>query len=348
MGTILSRWFADEMASLPTLRPDGWAVMGFPLWGAKYLDRFEHYCLASMLAPENHAALRGRAALVLWARERGHQFIKYLLAPYDIELVVRTIPDELIALNKYQLLSVIERLLVQTAAKNGRGFTGTFPDCTYSSRYFASLEYLSRHHNAIAHSNLTAAHGRPVTERFNTFRKIDGSLVVPARELGDIGWRHLHDVKRGEVRDVTALPAYHFLFWRGDDYVRIHSPHCNAGWMSPDLCRRAPRDDAKALGGHTLDSAVPFFLGSRPYHVSLTDEMVVTDLYDGVLPARGEVTSHHWVPIYRAATLGKAAYLPYFSAPTMVPVHRQPGGLSSEEIARQVRAVTKLAAGSAR
>lgn len=339
----LAQWFADETANLPELRPSGWAVMGFPIWGAAYWDRFERFCLASMRAPENYAALARHAALVVWTRESGRDVLQNLMAPYDIEVVVRTIPAELLSANKYQVLAVVERLLIRTAAKNGRGYTGVFPDFIQSEGYFANLRFLSRHHDAIALANLTATAGAPLVEDLKAFQRgPEAIIVVPARELGDIGWRHLHAVKRAEVRDEKRLPASHLLVWRGLDYARIHSAHCNAAWMSPELCRKAPRDDANAVAGFTLDSAIPFFLGSRPYHPLLEDELVIVDLYDQDLPVRPMIPLNRWRQVFDMATFGKAAsYAPFFREPSMVPLRRCDDGLSDGEIERQVSAVLR-------
>ncbi len=337
MSTEIAQWFATETANLPALRPGGWAVMGFPLWGEKYFDRFERYCLASMLAPENRAALDG-ATFVLWTNEATYRDLVALVAQHGFEAVVKTMPAELMGGNKYQLLAVIERLLIRTAAKNGRGYTGVFPDFIVSERYFPNVRRLSSHVGSIAHSNLTATAGADFEANLAPFRQ-HGPLVVRARELGDIGWRHLHAIKQAVVTDAQHLPSYHLLIWRGADYARIHSPHSNAAWISADLCRHAPKDDECALAGWTLDGTLPSFLGPRAYHVTLADDLAVTDLYDQTVMVPPIIPLVRWPKGYRQRTAGSPAYLPYFSAPTMVPLHYQPDCLTDGEISRQVRAV---------
>lgn len=343
MTNGLAEWFAAETANLPKLRPDGWAVMGFPIWGEKYWGRFERYCLASMLAPENYAAVIDGAALVIWTQERARRHVEVLMAPYDIEWALRVIPDSLLTSvgSKYQILAIVERLLIRTAAKNGRGYTGVFPDFIMSQGYFASLKYLARHHPAVAHSNLTATVSPKVEECLKPFRRIEGSLVVPARDLGDMGFRLRHPIKPPEVRDEKRPPACHYLWWRGHDYAEIHSAHCNAAWMSPDLCRRAPRDDNNAMAGFTVDAAIPFFLGPKVYHPDLADEMVITDLYDTEMPERPQVPLDRWAQIFRSAAFNSPKYVPMFKGASMVPLHPRADGLSDNEIERQVGVLLK-------
>src|SRR5262245_35918922 len=68
---ILEGWFGAEMARLygrPPRRPDSRKplLLGCPVWGKKYVDRFAHYCLPTLMSPRNAAALEGRTRMLIY------------------------------------------------------------------------------------------------------------------------------------------------------------------------------------------------------------------------------------------------------------------------------------------
>jgi hypothetical protein len=174
---------------------------------------------------------------------------------------------------------------------------------------------LAQHHQAIPHTNLvaTAAAALPLIEQF---RKSDGSLRIPARELGQIGWDHFVPQWRSWdlTDDFEMMSNGHYLYARGADRIHIHCAHQNAAWIGPKRCKlvEAP------LGG-TIDSELPRYMGAHPYATRLEDEMVALGL-GSTDPPVGKVPFAEYKAEFWRFIGNNRDFIPYFAQPCPVPL----------------------------
>lgn len=291
----LATWFSNVMDGLYEEWPDhiDGVLMGCPIWGRAYRARFERYCLPTLVAPENLAALRGRCRLVFFSDGEGRAHLLRMLKPLEqhgIEFVLLTIPPAVLEraeereLDRYPILGCVQNILIQMAGRYCMGLHMLMPDHSYSERYFPKMFALAQSYEAIAQCGLCVDIESAKWE-IEDYRNADRELIIPSDKLGDLGWRHLH--KRMRMLVVNEAPAgkmpqSHFLMYQGRDRLHIHSPHMNPVWLSPRLCLKVdlPRDPKTLIA--TIDTRLPGIIDGTPLHtVRPEDEMMVIEVSDG-------------------------------------------------------------------
>jgi len=336
---ILEKWFGDEMSNLHGRLPDkgNGILLGCPLWGEKYVERFGLYCLPTILAPKNLAALRGNCRMVLFTDAPSFANLWNLLRGFEavtgIEIVLREIPPAVMARvgnqpkgdpvdNKYWVLGVAGQLALQMAGRAGMGFHMLMPDHVYGHEYFPNLQRLAQDYEGIAQPGISADVAKAHAALY-AFRQPDGSLAVPDRDLGDIGWRFLHPQTRASlIADDTIpdnLPMLHLWTWKGKDRLYLSCCHMNATYLSPRMCAMAPSRIPA-----TLDAELPSFFPEKFYVPKADDGLTYIELSDGGKPAgdqRGDLDA--FVACCSEKVRYSDAWTPFAQRLYEVPIHEQ-------------------------
>lgn len=288
----LAKWFSAEMDALYEDFPFGHihdgVLMGCPVWGKEYRERFERYCLPSLFAPENLAALSGRCRLVLFSEGEGRAHLLRMLKPLEahgIDFVLRTIPAEVIKhdreIESYPILGCVQNILIQMAGRYQMALHVPQPDHLYPERYAPNMFRLGQQWEAVVQCGLCLDIDS-AGEEIEGYRTADKELIISSDALGDMAWRHLHRRMRMlVVNDAPAgkMPHSHFLLYKGRDRLRIHSPHMNPVWLSPWLCLKAemPRNPKDLIA--TIDTRLPGLIDKTPtYIVQPEDEMMIAEV----------------------------------------------------------------------
>lgn len=370
---VLENWFGTEMARIyevPPYRADGVLLMGCPVWGRKYLDRFRQYCLPSILSQKNLAALTGRCHMVLftdsdsftelWAMTKGLEqtagiALQLLVIPKEVMAFVRpkssTGPDPIPLegawrpqedpdLNKYWVLGVAGNVMLQMAGRTGMAFHMLQPDHIYADEYFPNLFRLrDAGHEAITQPGISAEI-TTAADDIEAYRVKDGpqkgSLPIPARDLGTLGMKHLHkQTKACLMNDAMIpdkMPHSHLLVWQGRDKIVLHCCHMNPAYLSPRLCAAAPpRIPA------TLDAELPAFIPDGKFYVPKIDDgmtyLEVSDKDKGALEGfvDFETFSVRWWTHVRYLE----DWMAYSTTPYEIPIKRQENYIPDDEIKRQ-------------
>jgi hypothetical protein len=217
----LTDWFWREISKLyeadllPAAKSPG-VLMGCPLWGEDFIDRFFFFCLPSLRAKKNWEALEGRTRMVLLTDGAG--FPRLFICARELErrgikVNLLVIPPEIMSevnkspLNKYWLLGTCQNLLLQMAARSGMGFHALHPDHLHSEEYFPNMLRLAETHDCIAQTSISADVGSVLPE-LEQYRQIDGSLVIPDIEVGDMGWRHVHKQTLGNIMNGKSISSF--------------------------------------------------------------------------------------------------------------------------------------------
>lgn len=268
-GAALKRWLIRDMARL---YGDGdrahtqempHLLMACPLWGERYVERFRTWCLPSILAPQNQAALLLRARIVLFTDPDTLLDLCDLrptLERHGIDLRLWEIPADVVdglnrGENKYFALGAAGQIGIQMARRWGMAFHQLQPDVVYNEQWFPRLFELAEKYPAIAQWGLSADIDSAATA-LGAYRKGD-ALIIPDRELGAIGFRHLHAQQRSLTMNVDGIhrhrmPAASWLGWIGKETYTIHCPHLNISYLSRELCQRA-----RPHLPHTVETLLP-------------------------------------------------------------------------------------------
>lgn len=345
MLEVVHAWFARALFDVhgQAQQELGGLLMGCPLWGDRFIRRFEVYCASSMLAPENARALQG-ARMVLFTDDDSVGrlvSIKRRIEGAGIQVLLRQIPPDLAARmgrtnqGKYLVLGAVHNIMVQMAARWGMGFHMLVPDHLYGERYFPSLKRLATKHHAIVQCSIsanlvTAARG------LERFRKPDGHLAAPGRKLCALAWRHLHPQMRVMVvtkkHDIDRrLPASTWLAWQGPKTLVVQSPHQHLAYLSPQFCRFAP-----SRVPHTMDAELPSFLPFGFYTAKPADDLAYIEVSGPDKAANRVIFSgEQWAHNLWTVLKFRDNYLPFLAASCEVPIGAHPGAMAIKEIDRQ-------------
>lgn len=358
---VLEGWFGSEIARLYNEWADpapGQLLLGCPVWGQKYVDRFAHYCLPTLMSPRNAAALKGRTRLLIytdteslsqvWAYTRGLEAhgIRVRLVLISPE-VMRHVPKageklqdgDQRGLYKYWVLGVIGNALAQVAWRDQMGMHVLHPDHLYAPTYFENLFRLSEKYDGICQTGISAniVTAASEIERYRVMEEgpHKGVLIIPDRDLGDIGFRHLHKQTRGSLmnnaRIPNDMPHSHFLAWQGRDKLVLHCCHMNAAWMRFDH-DKPPRTRIPA----TLDAELPAFMQPDFYVPTIDDGMTFIEVSDDDKLAEEELVD---LPTFVRRCWSHVRFqrdwMPWFVRPCEVPIHPQNTYLEDEDIQRQ-------------
>jgi hypothetical protein len=349
----LQPFFGEEIEALysaPPCKASG-VLMGTAVWGKEYIERFGLYCLASIGAPANMAALKGRCRMVLYCEQAAKPVLFRItrwLARAEIDVQLMTIPPWVMELTqdfeqRFFVLGCIQNVLAHQAGRSGMGFHMLMPDHVYGQGYFANMFRLAEQHQAIAQAGVSTriATAADVLEQYRD--AASGALVVPDQALGDIAVQHMHPESRMHLMNDASIPdrmpKSHRLIWQAKDHVRIHSCHVNAAWLAPHLVRDAP-----IAFTSTMDCLLPEYVPNA--------EFVTPDLLDGMgyieissdkkpvlssMVGPDEMAEWVWNQISFTAD-----FTPYFAAPMELPTSRDDAGMEIAEIDRQYKQVMAL------
>lgn len=333
----LEAWFAAELAKTYAREPAhvGGMIMGCPVWGPKYLAIFAKFCLPSLLAPANRKALLANSALVvLFTDVDGLAPLWRAVDPLDragIKYQICPMPPEILAgehvLHKFMVVGAVHNLLVQWAKRSGRGFHPLYPDHLYSARYFEGIA--TTRHDAIAHGAVSVDVVKALRE-IATYQN-GPAIEIPARALGDIGFRFLHpQMQACLIKPGDALPQCQTLIWAGKDALHFAGPIFNPVWLSPRLCREAP-----VLFPMTFDVEIPSLTGGA-FHIPGPDEgMVLVELSGKDKAAACKVSdATEWLNLAWLQMNYQNKNLAVFRRRTGIPMQPNPAGLDVEAIDR--------------
>ena len=356
----LVEWYKAERREIfnsQAIRNPGGVLMGCPIWGKSFVERFGTYCLASIVGPKNLEALTGRCRLIVYTSEEDEvrlMSVLYPLAPW-LDCSVRLIPSAVLEweqegeFNKYMILGAIQTLDVMRAARSQMGYHMLQPDHVFEEGYFANLFRLAEEHEAITQISVSVdiEKAKDDLERYRC--PDDKYLAIPGRDLGDIGWRHLHAQMRMYVMNDADIPERmphsHFLLWQARDHLRIHSVHHNAAWLSPAICQRARFKGMGMIFG-TMDTKLPRLLADTPIYMTGADDgMTFVELSDeSKKAAPNYVPALDFAIACHRSTMFHDEHDPYFNVPCTVPIEPRDTGMSDDEITAQHNQVVDLLA----
>ncbi len=346
--SLLHGWMAAELTDLYRRyvepAPAGHLLLGGPMWGKKYIERFLAYQAKTIEA--DLPALRGRARMVLVTDVSGFdllwQYARRMQAN-GVPTQILLMPDTLMAQvpkhknGKYLLLGAVQNLLTQFAGRFGAAYHALFPDILYSEGYFRRLYGLAERHPNIVHTCVSAS--TSIFEESEKFMRGD-VLPIPPVELGDMGWRHLHPQTAANLMNrgtnILGLPPSHCTIWQGKDYLSYHCCHTNAVWMSAAACAKAT-----ARYFSPMDCNLPHLLDSF-YVPTLQDGMVMVEVSDETKEAiEKRVSPEHFAACCWWHTKFDDSYLPYFRAPNDIPIKPQVEYLERDDIRARHAALTE-------
>lgn len=315
----------------------GGLLLGAPLWGEEYISRFERWCMSSLVATENAAALKGSRVVLFTDDDSAPHLVscKRRLEGAGIHVLIRRIPPKIMAgigkgNARFWLLGTVNNITVQMAARWGMGFHMLQPDHIYCADYFPKLLALGKRHHAMVQAalsvDLPAAAGD-----LGTLVCRHGAIEATAKELSEVAWDHLHPCTASRIIASTdILPASTWVAWRGEDRLVVMSPHHHPVWLSPHLCRFAP-----SRVPHTMDAELPRFMPFGFYAPVVSDGLVYIEASDGAKPGelrRMPVTD--WSKNLWEVTKFRDYYLPIVATPVEIPIPHGTG-LPKQEIERQ-------------
>lgn len=328
--TALDAWFKEELDAFKVSGPG--LLMGIPLWGKKFINRFGMACAPTMLSPGNAEAFRqNNVSMVVYTDRPGLEELApaRLIPPAIMERVQH-------GSNKYWLLGAIQNLCIQAAGKAGMGFHMLMPDHLYAENYFPNLFRLAKIHEAIVQTGISGLWNECILE-LDRYRQ-DNALIVPDRILGDMAWRHLHpQMQPNLMNDAdldSSMPESHYHLWQGRDFLRIYCCHANLAYLSPKLCAAAP-----VMRFSPIDTRLPYLVPGEFYSPKQDDGLTFIELSDDAKPyVRGNVDFEQFALNCWARMGAKSDYMRFAAAASEVPIAEQPLWLESEEIdARQRR-----------
>lgn len=358
MGMLLG-WFRSCMTRLYGGIPGKGTgvVLACPIWGSEFVDRFGKYCLASLCAPRNLAALRNRCRIVIFTDAASAPRLTEYLQPLELcgfDIVFWEIPPPIMEkLTKngrhYWLLGAVHNLAVQMCRRWGMALHMLQPDHIYPEAYWEHAFRIQGDVDCIAQTGISA-NIDTLAPYLEKYRPTDGELIIPDKDLVTLGYQHLHKqmqmYRMNDCRIPDKMPNSHFMFWQARDKLMIYCCHMNPAWLSAALCSTipAPVNDPGALAS-TLDTRLPFIVtdGARLYIPGVEEGMGFIELSGDEKPsAPGFVGGLQFC----AAAWGQVsffpAYLPYFEQVCELPIHEQETFIKETDVIKQHRKVMTL------
>lgn len=360
-------WFDEEIGEvyeLPMIRnapgrfglwegpSEGGLVMACPIWGKKYVERFGRYCLPTICAPRNLAALKGRARIVVFCDGKSRRRLLEMLQPLElhgIEIIIREIPPSIMENmgHLYWLLAACQHVAVQMCRRWGMDLHMLQPDHSYSEGYFENLERIRRQGvEAIAQTGVSADIAT-AAEEIEKYRNDDDELVIPDRDLGDIGYRHLHKQMKmycmNKAKIPDRMPNSHYMFWQARDKLMIYCCHMNPAMISAKLCAMVPVPKSPGAMASTLDTRLPFICIGGVYIPGVDDGMTFIELSDDSKPAVPDfVDGFKFIQTAWRQVFFIEAFMPYFREVCEVPIHPQNEFIDEEEVIAQHEQVIEM------
>lgn len=335
MSEVLLDWYKAERAriySRSSARP-GAILMGGMIWGEKYLDRFARWCVPSLLAPENVAALAGQTRIVIYTTPADTDGLCKITRPLEscgIEIEFHALPIDHGKLKVQFLLAAVQRALLARAAHDMMGFHPLFPDHTYSARFMPNLVGLTGEHQAIAQMTISGQLETAAAD-LNAHRS-NGILKIPARDLGSIANAHFHQQTKpfvlNDLPPGQMAPTPYFV-WRLADRLIIHCCHMNPEWMSPQVCQNVPEPNASTIVG-ALDCSLPYVFPEQWFTPGLEHEMTCIEFSDADKPKRTSGPIEDMTDLAWHVMRFGNDYEPFLCRQSVIPLHPHDGNVVTE------------------
>lgn len=356
MGRLWA-WFNDQIGEIYDALPSPGVgmVMACPIWGKTYVERFGKYCLPTLTAPRNLAALKRRCRIVIFTDRPSRRRLLQMLQPlelHDIKIIIREIPPSVMENmgHLYWLLGACQHLAVQMCRRWGMGLHMLQPDHSYSEGYFENLFRIQDGGiESIAQTGISA-NIATAAEDIERFRNEDDELVIPDRDLGDIGYRHLHKqmlmYRMNDAKIPESMPNSHYMFWQARDKLMIYCCHMNPAWLSARLCSMVPIPANPGAMASTLDTRLPFICLGGIYIPGVDDGMTFIELSDDSKAANPSyVEGFKFVQTAWKQVFFVNDYLPYFNEVCEVPIHPQNEFIDEAEVLAQHELVMEMLIG---
>lgn len=321
----IDKWYRKETKGL-----DGNVLLlGCPVWGDKFIDRFLNLCLPSLLASGNLPHLKSGLLLVIHTDAGGLPRLKKGLKHLKIDVRFEIIPENImkmlpeIEFNKYWLLGACQNFYLQYARRHGMAFHMLMPDHIYSKNYFKNLARISRGHDAIVQSTISGD-VVPVEKILDKYR-VGKAISINARPLMDAAFKHLHKQMQSMIMNgvdiLNAVPLAHCFLFVGSDYIVTYTPHTSLAYMSARLVQECPYRPYNAL-----DTQAPYLIPPKitPYVPQIEDDMAFIEVSDDTKPAHThpvkltELCFRFWVTTYF-----NEDYLRFMALPNYFPVSKR-------------------------
>jgi hypothetical protein len=336
----INAWYDEERWKIPTVQRGG-IVLGAVVYGRWYLDKLARYCLPTLLAPDNRKALQD-ARITLYTDEAGKpELLKIMARAWTAGLVVdiHVIPGEVLAASDRPFLSLAaaQQLLVIRAARAGAAFHQLAPDHSYSERYMPNLRRVGAIYRNVAHGGLNVS--VLVAEELEAYRRADGSLAVPARDLTTIGW---NNTVMGPMNGCTPdrMPDQHYQVSRARDRVLLFNCYANPAYITPHVCQMM---DTPTMTTGTLDCHTKGLFAGDFYAPTAHDDMAFLSLDNGSQPATAHTTLDVVLDRMWREIGGLSGLLSYYLRPTEMPAAIDEAAPTAEEVMAQQAALVDMA-----
>jgi hypothetical protein len=290
-GALCSNWYDRDIAWLYGQRrivsSNKHMMLACPVYGQMFAEMYGGYSVPSIVAGQNAYALRDKATIVVFTDKYTFRTVMSachtLENKFKIEFIPRLIPDEVMEvrnnniMNTMWILGMVHSIAMQMCVRWGMGFSMTVPDVAYSNGYFARLDELKQDHDVILQSTITADMEGLFTELDKAHRMQDGSIDVSARQLGMLGYKHLHKQNQQYIMNNAtfpdAVPYTQFQMWRMFDHIQIYTGFSNPVWLSHEQCMKVASSSLS-----TLDTRIPQLKVNDFYIPTLDDDMLLVDV----------------------------------------------------------------------
>jgi hypothetical protein len=345
---IIGDWYPDERWRIPP-HPRGGLMLGAVIWGRWYTDIFTDYGLPTILAPENVAALQGDI-IAIYTDEASRDRLEMNLMPArsaGISVQIHTLPADIIAAHErpFLPLAAAQQLLVTRAARAAMYYHTLMPDHGYNATYFPNLKKLGARHRNIAHGGLNVA--QPPYAALEVYRRADGSMAIPARELGTVGWQNTIMCPMNDTAP-DRMPDEHYQVWRARDRVMLFNGYANPAYMPPLICRKL---DTPNMTTGTLDCHTKALFRGDFYIPTVEDDMAFLSLgnaVQGTGRAANYTTLDKFLDRMWREIGGQSDLLPYYLRPTELPAAIDESAPTAEEVMGQQAALIDMSVERAR
>lgn len=348
--TAIDDWYRDQRNAIYGRAPPQSGIrltLGMVVWGKWYVDMFERVCLPSLLAPANAAALRDcGATLEVITSEADKERVGGILGAAGdagIGATLHTMPKAVLKASPrpFLALAAAQSLQVQRAVQCGQAFHPVMPDHCYSGRYFPNLSALALKYRNIVHGGMNVA-GELMTGDLEKYRAADGSIDIPARDLGTIGWNNSIMCAMNNNKP-DRMPDEHYQVWRARDRVMLFNCYANPVYIRPEVGRLLDRSET-CTG--TIDCQTQALFGTDFYVPALTDDMTFVALTNAatLAPANNFTTIDKFLERMWSEIAGRPERLVYYLTPTEIACEDDPTRVDAVEVMTAQRLLAREAA----
>jgi tetratricopeptide (TPR) repeat protein len=276
-----------------------------PVWGNNHTDLFINVGLPSLLAPGNIPGLRETGECRFFIHTRAEDEARLAGAP-SLQRLARLMPVEIRfirdpVVNPYITMSDCHREIMRLAVAQDVPAVFPSPDHVWGDGSMVRMERLAEAGKTAIHLAGVRLDRDSFVKQLAAWRSVDGTLVIPPRELVKLALVHRHRIAQLHFwdkadADVGDQLNPSNLFWLvGNDGLVAHCFH-----LHPLMVRAEVRDIdfSGTIDDDLVSRACPDF--SRQYVVPDSDEIVNFEISgpDHSIPAscrKGSIPSVcHW------------------------------------------------------